>query len=77
MVQSQTEYYMTKSKGKIKFFNTLKGFGFIAHDGGSKDAFVHISQLQGDSDSFQEGQEVEFELVQGKKGPEAQNVTRN
>ncbi len=64
------------AKGKIKFFNTLKGFGFIAHDGGSKDAFVHVSQIQGDPDSFQEGHTVEFDLVQGKKGPEAQNVRK-
>jgi len=63
------------ASGKIKFFNPQKGFGFIAQDGASgKDVFVHVSQVQGDPDSLQEGTSVEFDVVQGKKGPEANNV---
>ena len=60
-------------KGKVKFFNTEKGFGFITPEGGAgKDVFVHANDLGGTS--IQEGSMVEFEVVQGKKGPQASNV---
>ncbi len=66
---------MSKSTGKVKFFNTQKGFGFIAPDNGSKDLFVHANNVQGDPDSLREGQSVEYDEGQGRKGPEATNVT--
>jgi CspA family cold shock protein len=62
-------------KGTVKWFNDAKGFGFIAPEDGSKDVFCHHSAIQSDGfRSLAEGQKVEFEVQQGKKGPEAQNV---
>ena len=61
--------------GTVKFFNDDKGFGFITPTGGEKDVFVHFSNLAGDGyRSLQEGQQVEFDVAEGRKGPEAQNV---
>jgi cold shock protein len=63
-------------KGKVKWFNDRKGFGFIAQDNG-EDVFVHFSALQGDGfKTLAEGQEVEFEIVKGEKGFQAANVTK-
>jgi len=59
------------SKGTVKFFNESKGFGFITEEGTNKDHFVHISGL---IDDIREGDVVEFELEQGKKGMNAVNV---
>ena len=56
----------------VKFFNDQKGFGFICPEDGSKDVFVHISKLDGDT--LQEGQRVSFETKEGMKGLEATNV---
>ena len=62
--------------GRVKWFNEAKGFGFIQRDEGT-DVFVHYSAIQGDGfKSLAEGQEVEFDLYDGVKGPQAQNVTR-
>jgi CspA family cold shock protein len=62
--------------GKVKWFNDQKGYGFIEQDGGS-DVFVHYSNIQGDGfKTLAEGEEVEFELTQGPKGPKAENVVR-
>jgi CspA family cold shock protein len=59
-------------KGTVKFFNTDKGFGFITPEGGGKDVFVHANDLGGAT--LQEGTKVEFDVVEGKKGPQASNV---
>jgi cold shock protein len=58
--------------GTVKFFNTAKGFGFITPDEGGKDVFVHANDLGGAV--IQEGSKVQFEVVQGKKGPQASGV---
>ncbi|MFB9271881.1 MULTISPECIES: cold-shock protein [Flavobacteriaceae] len=59
------------SKGTVKFFNETKGFGFITEEGSNKEHFVHISGL---IDEVREGDEVEFDLQEGKKGLNAVNV---
>ena len=59
------------SKGTVKFFNDTKGFGFIVEDESNKEHFVHISGL---IDEIREGDEVEFDLTEGKKGLNAVNV---
>ena len=63
-------------RGKIKWFNDKKGFGFIAQEGG-RDVFVHFSNIKGDGyKSLAEGQEVEFEIKDTEKGPQAINVMK-
>jgi CspA family cold shock protein len=63
-------------RGKVKWFNDKKGYGFIAQEGG-RDVFVHFSNVKGDGyKSLAEGEEVEFEIVDGPKGPQAVNVTK-
>lgn len=63
------------AKGHVKWFNETKGFGFIAQQDGS-DVFVHFSAIEGDGfKTLKEGQEVEFDVVQGKKGFQAVNVS--
>ena len=59
------------NKGTVKFFNDTKGFGFITEEGNNKEHFVHISGLV---DEVREGDEVEFDLTEGKKGLNAVNV---
>jgi len=59
-------------KGTVKFFNTAKGFGFITPESGGKDVFVHANDLGGAV--ITEGTKVEFEVVEGKKGPQASGV---
>ncbi|MFA5324022.1 MAG: cold-shock protein [Smithella sp.] len=62
------------SEGKVKWFNESKGFGFIENEEGG-DVFVHFSSIQGDGfKTLSEGQRVSFDIAQGKKGQEAQNV---
>ena len=61
--------------GTVKWFNDSKGYGFIAPDEGSKDLFVHFSNIAGDGfKSLSEGAKVEYEPAEGQKGPEARNV---
>ncbi|UCC25804.1 MAG: cold-shock protein [Gemmatimonadales bacterium] len=65
-----------RTKGTVKWFSDEKGFGFITPEGGGKDCFVHFSAIQGDGfRTLSEGAEVEFEIVEGAKGPAAENVT--
>ena len=62
--------------GKVKWFNNAKGYGFIEREGGN-DVFVHFSAIQGSGfRTLEEGQQVEFEIVDGPTGPQAGNVTK-
>ena len=63
-------------KGKVKWFNSEKGFGFIETEGG-EDVFVHFSAIKMDGyKALEEGQPVEFSIVKGDRGPQAANVTK-
>ena len=65
------------AKGRVKWFNESKGYGFIEQESGS-DVFVHFSAITGDGfKTLQEGQEVEFDVTSGPKGPQAENVRKS
>ncbi len=67
---------VSEMKGKVKWFNNAKGYGFIGREDGP-DVFVHYSAIQGDGyKSLQEGDDVQFEIVQGQKGPQADRVVK-
>jgi len=64
-----------RERGVVKWFNGAKGFGFIARESGGNDIFVHYSAIMSQGyKSLAEGQQVEFEIADGPKGPQAQNV---
>jgi CspA family cold shock protein len=66
---------MNVARGKVKWFDERKGFGFITPDDGGPDLFVHHTNIVGQGfRSLDEGQEVEFEIGQGRKGPQATDV---
>lgn len=72
---TKTERSNKMATGTVKFFDSGKGFGFITPATGEKDVFVHFSNVVGEGyKSLEEGQQVEFDVAQGRKGPEAQNV---
>ncbi|MFH8133753.1 transcription antiterminator/RNA stability regulator CspE [Pantoea osteomyelitidis] len=67
---------MSKIKGTVKWFNESKGFGFVTPENGGADVFCHFSAIQSNGfKTLAEGQQVEFEITQGAKGPSAANVT--
>ncbi len=67
---------MSRIIGQVKWFNNAKGYGFIEQPG-DPDIFVHYSAIQGDGyKTLTQGQEVEFEVINGPKGPQAENVTK-
>jgi cold shock protein len=67
---------VTRIKGTVKWFNNAKGFGFIGQENGP-DVFVHYSAVKSEGyKSLQEGDQVEFEIVQGQKGPQADSVVK-
>jgi CspA family cold shock protein len=66
-----------RTTGTVKWFDESKGFGFITPAEGDKDCFVHYSAIQGDGfKTLTQGEKVEFEVVDGTKGPAAENVTK-
>lgn len=66
------------AKGTVKWFNDKKGYGFITPDGGKKDIFVHFKAIQSDGfKTLSEGEFVEFDIVTGPKGEQAENVRRS
>jgi CspA family cold shock protein len=73
---ARRKQYVSRLRGTVKWFNNAKGFGFIGREDGP-DVFVHYSAIQTEGyKSLQEGDPVEFEIVEGQKGPQAGNVTK-
>ena len=75
--RKQGSHGIMRTTGTVKWFNDAKGFGFITPEDGSKDCFVHFSSIQGEGfKSLSEGDPVEFEVVEGQKGPAAEDVAK-
>jgi CspA family cold shock protein len=75
--KQQRSCRMARTTGTVKWFNDAKGFGFITPENGEKDCFVHHTAIKMDGfRSLAEGERVEFDIVQGAKGPAAENVTK-
>jgi CspA family cold shock protein len=73
---SEKETHVERMKGTVKWFNNAKGYGFLGREEGP-DVFIHYSSITTEGyKSLQEGDKVEFEIVQGQKGPQAANVTK-
>ncbi|MCX4624448.1 cold-shock protein [Streptomyces sp. NPDC101209] len=65
------------ASGTVKWFNAEKGFGFIQQDGGGPDVFAHYSNISGNGfRELNEGEQVTFDVTQGQKGPQAENIVR-
>jgi cold shock protein len=76
-LQEREKTKVERIRGTVKWFNNAKGYGFLGRDGGP-DVFIHYSSITSDGyKSLQEGDKVEFEIVQGQKGPQAANVTKS
>lgn len=76
-ISKEDEVASEKKRGKVKWFNDSKGYGFIELEGAKEDVFVHYSAISGEGyKSLAEGQEVTFEVVNGEKGLQAQNVEK-
>jgi len=76
MTDQEGERPVSRTTGKVKWFNNTKGYGFIGQDGGT-DVFVHYSAIEGDGyKTLHEGDSVEFEVTQGQKGPQAEKVVK-
>jgi len=74
--QKRRGTHVERLKGSVKWFNNAKGYGFLGRDDGP-DVFIHYSSITTEGyKSLQEGDKVEFEIVQGQKGPQAANVTK-
>jgi CspA family cold shock protein len=75
-LQEKGGMHVDRLKGTVKWFNNAKGYGFLGRDEGP-DVFIHYSSISSEGyKSLQEGDQVEFEIVQGQKGPQAANVTK-